>query len=395
MRKMISRIARSGFLSQYKSTPEYYQSTHLRLIKSGNEFFELLEQLIRDAQHSIHLQTYIFAHDETGKRIARALEDAARRNVLVYMLVDGYASQGLPDSLINQLTKAGIHFQYFDPLLKSKYFYFGRRLHHKVVSVDDQYALVGGINISDNYNDTVAASAWLDWALFVEGDIAAALREICGRRIKKEEPKILHTKILQDVGYPVRIRINDWVRRKKEITASYLDMLRKATSQVTIMSSYFIPGKEFRRQLARAAKRGVKIRVVMGHQSDVMLSKNAERYMYQWLLRNKIEIYEYLPKILHSKIATCDGKWLTVGSYNVNNISAYASIELNLDLQDTSFVKHVDERLNQIIELDCVLITEEDYKMRTTLWHEFIQRSAYDIFRLMFFIFTFYFKQRE
>jgi cardiolipin synthase len=113
------------------------------------------------------------------------------------------------------------------------------------------------------------------------------------------------------------------------------------------------------------------------------------------MLRNKIEIYEYLPKIVHSKVATYDSKWLTVGSYNVNNISAYASIELNLDVSDASFVQHVEKRLNRIIEMDCILITEEEYKMRTTLWQQFLQRSAYDIFRFILFIFTFYFRQRE
>jgi cardiolipin synthase len=172
-------------------------------------------------------------------------------------------------------------------------------------------------------------------------------------------------------------------------------MLRSATSHVTIMSSYFLPGKELRKQMALAAKREVKIRVVMGSYSDIMLARYAEQYMYRWLLRNNVEIYEYLPKIIHSKLATADGKWLTVGSYNVNNISAYASIELNLDVNDVKFVQLVQDRLNRIIALDCILITEEEYRMRATLWQRFLQRSAYDIFRFTFFIFTFYFKQRE
>jgi len=391
----------SGLLKRGDKNLAYYPCKYLRLVKSGSEFFELLEEMIQKAKHTIHLQTYIFEDDETGIRIARALEDAARRNVKVFVLADGYASQGLPEAFVKQLKEAGIHFQYFDPLLMSKNFYFGRRLHHKVVTIDDQYAMVGGINISDNYNDTVEAAAWLDWAIFVEGNIAQALSEICERRIKNDNSKVRRQvvpsadNVENHSAYHVRIRINDWVRRKKEITTSYLEMLRKATSHVTIMSSYFLPGQELRKQLSLASKRGVKIRVVMGHHSDVSVARYAEKYMYRWMLRNKIEIYEYLPKIVHSKLAMYDTKWLTVGSYNVNNISAYASIELNLDVDDASFAQHVERRITRIIEMDCILITEKEYKMTTSLWQQFLQRSAYDIFRLVFFIFTFYFRQRE
>jgi cardiolipin synthase len=392
-------MARSSGLLKSKSVPrEYFDCQYLRLVKSGSEYFELLEELIQKAENTIHLQAYIFEDDETGTRIAHALEEAAKRKVSVYALVDGYASQGLPKSFLERLKISGVHFQFFDPLLKSKYFYFGRRLHHKVATIDNRFALVGGINISDHYNDTIDAPAWLDWALFVEGDIVKELSAICAKRVKgiASEGKLIESPSLDGkANFQLRIRINDWVRRKKEITNSYLDMLRKATTEVTIMSSYFLPGKHLRRQLILAAKRGVRIRVVMGHHSDVMLARYAERYMYRWLLRNKIEIYEYLPKIVHSKLAMADNNWLTVGSYNVNNISAYASIELNLDVRDNSFVQHVTNRINRIIELDCILITDEEYKSRTTLWQQFLQRSAYDIFRVMFFIFTFYFKQRE
>lgn len=397
-RRILSRMARASYFPAIlKQAPEYFPCSHLRLVRSGYEYFELLESLIHSAKQVIHLQTYIYEDDETGERITKALEEAASRNVKVYLLVDGYASQGLTDEYIKRLQTSGVHFKFFDPLLRSKHFYLGRRLHHKVVTIDDRFAMVGGINISNNYNDTVHDAAWLDWALYVEGEVASALRTICARRVMSAKETKTQSILPQSVKgkYQIRIRINDWVRRKREITLSYLDMLRKANSHVTIMSSYFLPGKEVRRQLSLAAKRGVKIRVVMGKRSDIAMARYAERYMYRWLLRNKIEIYEYLPKILHSKMATCDSQWLTVGSYNVNNISAYASIELNLDLRDPEFVRHVEERLNKIIELDCLLVTEDDYKMHTTLWDQFLQRSAYDIFRFLLFVFTFYFKQRS
>ena len=369
--------------------------SNVRLVRSGSEFFELLEGMIHGAGHFIHVQTYIFKEDETGLRITRALVQAAERGVKVYLLLDGYASQGLSEQFLNKLEESGIFFKYFDPLLKSKYFYFGRRLHHKLVVIDGVEALVGGINISDNYNDTFLGAAWLDWALYVEGEPVREIQQVCERRTQTSPPgRALMIRDDQPVC-PVNVRINDWVRGKRQITNGYLRMMQNAESRITIMSSYFLPGKALRRQLVAAIQRGIRVRVVLAGISDVRFAKYAERYMYDWLLRNGIEVYEYQPRILHAKLAVCDGKWLTVGSYNVNNISAYASIELNLEIKNTPFAQNAERRIDKIIERDCVQITEEVLHRKFGLVGRFLQRSAYDIFRILLFLFTFYFKQRE
>ena len=139
----------------------------IKLIHGGKEFFELLEKLIDAARHSIHLHTYIFDADETGKRIGDALIRAAKRGVKIYMLVDGFASKNLPEAFIDDFKKAGILFRFFEPFLKSKSLYFGRRMHHKVFVSDGSHSLVGGINIADHYNDVAGHKAWLDYALYV------------------------------------------------------------------------------------------------------------------------------------------------------------------------------------------------------------------------------------
>ena len=371
----------------------------IRLVRSGFEYFDLLTQLIHAAQKSIHLQVYIYEDDETGKQIADALIDATKLGVNVFVVVDGYASQDLPNAFIHKLALSGVQFRFFNPLLKSKYFYFGRRMHHKILVVDGCKAMVGGINISNNYNDTVESPAWLDWALCVEGEVATRLEYVCEDLRKFEILEVTKTHLRRKkqllTEQPISVRINDWVRGKKEVTASYLKMLRNAQSQVTIVSSYLLPGKLFRRNLRVASKRGIKIRLVMTGMSDVVIAKYSERYMYRWLLRNGIEIYEYEKNILHGKMAVCDGQWLTLGSYNVNNISAYASIELNLDVHNPSFARHVEQHVEAIIQNDCKRITVEEHRSRETLLNQFLERSAYDIFRFLLFLFTFYFKQRE
>lgn len=127
----------------------------------GKGYFALLLQLIHKAVDSIHLQVFIYDDDETGKNAAEALKAAAGRNVAVLLLVDGYASQAMSQRFIDELRDAGIQFRLFEPLLKSKYFYFGRRMHHKIFVADANFPLVGGINMPNRYNDIPEEDAWL------------------------------------------------------------------------------------------------------------------------------------------------------------------------------------------------------------------------------------------
>jgi len=381
--------------------PAYTRHNRVQLVHGGAEYFQHMEAMIREASHSIHLQTYIFEEDRTGQLVADALMEASLRGVDVYMLLDGYASRDLSDRFVQRLRHAGIRFRFFEPVLKSDSFYFGRRLHHKVLVADGCRALVGGVNVSDRYNDLPGDPAWLDWAIGVEGEAAAELHRLCVRlwvKFPVETKKILARErpFIPDPSLDclVRLRQNDWVTRKNEITRSYLQMFSDAQTDVIIMSSFFLPGRLFRRHMQRAARRGVRVRLILAGTSDVKIAKHAERYMYRWLFRNNIQIYEYPHNVLHGKIAVYDGKWVTGGSYNVNNISAYASIELNLDVLNPAFAGLVQESLEEIIAAQCIRITEQDYKTSYGLFSMFIQRLSYETVRLIFFLFTFYFRQR-
>jgi cardiolipin synthase len=381
-----------------KHPANYFIHNHVQLVRGGKGYFNLLEKSVNEATYSVFFQTYIFDEDETGLRISVALKNAARRGVNVFLLLDGYASQNLSGKFIEDLRGSGIYFRWFDPILKSKNFYFGRRLHHKVVVIDSFKALVGGMNISNRYNDLPDQPAWLDWALYVEGEVVPILEDICKKRMRYHRYKLNghHPEFERPHSdCPVRVRVNDWVQNKRQISRSYLEMLSQATSHITIMSPYFLPGNELRRRMAKAAKRGVKIKVILAGVSDIPVAKWAERYVYNWLFKNSIEVYEYQKNVLHGKIATYDRKWVTIGSYNVNNLSAYASIELNLDVNYPDLAKEAEHRLNEIIKQDCVLITPEGYKKKTHLFQKIAHWISYEGLRLLLFLSTFYFKQKE
>lgn len=387
-----------------KRNSVYTSGNRVKFIAGGSGFFHLLEQLIDQAADSIHLQTYIYAEDETGIRVADALMRAAQRNVAVYLLADGYASQSLSASFIHKLKEAGIHFRFFEPVFRSKYYYFGRRLHHKLLVVDGRHAMVGGINISNNYNDLPGSPAWFDFALHIEGKIVQQLCILCWKTwngyprtmdLTPCEKKLTGFNLMPGENSQVRMRRNDWVRRKNQVSRSYLEIFRNASSQIIIVSSYFLPGIHFRRSISKALNRGVNIKLLLAGVSDIKISKQAERHMYRWLFRNGIEVYEYQHCVLHGKMAICDDQWLTTGSYNVNNISAFASIELNLDVHDERFVRQVKQHIETIIEKDCLRITEKEFNTHYHLLSRLWQKTCYLAIRLIFFLFTFYFRQRE
>jgi cardiolipin synthase len=388
--------------NKHVSVINYTTHNKVVLVRGGKKYFDLLEHIINRAHTILHLQMYIFNDDETGNRIINALLKAAERGVQIFIVLDGYASRTISKTSIENLKSAGINFRWFNPIFKSRYFYFGRRLHHKVAVADASVGLVGGVNITNRYND-LDEPAWLDWALHVQGEACLQLNKICtgiwnkSRWGKRRATRFIHPAktTMHNENCLVRARVNDWVRGKKQITKTYMEMLKKAQHSVIIMSSYFLPGLLIKKYLKAAAKRGVQIKIIVAGVSDVQLAKQAERYMYNWLLKNKIEIYEYKKTVLHGKLSTYDEKFVTVGSYNINNVSAYASIELNIDVMDTAFAKKTEADLQKIICNECIEITQAAYKRKQTVFVRAWQRMCFDTYRVILYLFTFYFKRRH
>jgi cardiolipin synthase len=161
------------------------------------------------------------------------------------------------------------------------------------------------------------------------------------------------------------------------------------------MTSYFWPPQRLLRSMAKASERGVKIKLILTGKADVPLAKYAERYLYKWLFRHNIEVYEYQRNILHGKSAVCDNKWLTIGSYNVNNISAFASVELNLDVKDDNLTTELNQKFEAIIANDCVQISKETFWASSGVSSKVFYYLAYRIIHMVFFMFTFYFTRRR
>lgn len=362
---------------------KYLEAEDIQLVLSGKNYFELLEQVIAGAREVLHLQTYIFETDETGLRVINALKQAAAQGVKVFLLSDAFGSFPFKKEVAKDLLQNGIRFRLYSPLLSSESLFFGRRLHHKIVVADKYVSLIGGINVADKYNFSGTDEAWLDYAVLVKGKVCEYLDILCEETFSKKRRSALaawEAKTSREIRGDhklIRFRRNDFIKRKSEIHHSYMESIRRAESSITIVASYFLPGYHFRRLLKLAAARGVKIRIILAGVSDVNSVKLAQNYLYEFYLSNKIELYEWKNSVLHGKAMIVDNTWVTIGSYNLNFLSRYISIELNADILDTTFVKTFDNHIKKILSSSCSIVQLDQYKKSLTFFGRFKMKLAY------------------
>src|SRR6056297_373039 len=369
-----------------------YSSEKIELVHSGSDFFDRLRYLIAHATSEVHLQTYIFENDATGKEVAKALKEAASRNVKVYVLLDGYGSSSLSAHFINDLIAHGINVRFFAPFFSMNSIYLGRRLHHKVAVADGEIALVGGINNADKYRGTQTEQPWLDYAVQIkDAGMATHLERLCKMIYSKksrESISVTKNRFRLSKGVSAHIVQNDWLHRKNEIYDAYTNAIENAKKEITILGSYFFPGRRLSKALYGASRNGVKVKLILSGVSDVPLARRATNHLYTSLIKGNIELYEWKNSVLHGKVATVDQNWATVGSFNLNHLSAYGSIELNIELISKEFSTTMAASLEGVIA-KCEKITVDTLKTRGNLFARILNWSVYRLVRILFRIATY------
>ena len=373
-----------------RSKHDYKNGHSVELLRSGESFFAANIKAIDQAKHYIHFQSYIVDEDETGMRIIDALVRAAERGIRTYLLLDAFGTKYLSGSFIKKIEDSGILFRFFSPVFITRGFQLSLRLHHKVLLVDGETAIIGGMNFANRYHGTTQLREWLDFALIVKGPECAHINSILKKLwnktfLSKQERshEIIHSTKFYEENVRLRVLENNWYHNKIEILTSYRSAFKHAHDRMIIFASYFLPGRNERKLLRNASRRGVDITIVLSAESDAPMFKRATNFLYDFILRNNIKIYEYLPSNLHAKVATVDGKWCTIGSYNLNHLSDYGSIELNVDVLDTRFAGQFEKLLLEIIEKDCKQVTFEDYMRRRTWLYQFSDWFSYQMIRLL------------
>nr|MBA2815116.1 Inner membrane protein YbhL [Candidatus Pantoea persica] len=273
--------------------------------KNGKAFFPLVFGSIQRAERSVLLETFILFEDEVGKALHRELLAAAQRGVKIEVMVDGYGS---PDRLVNSLTAEAVRFIYYDPrpLVIGMHTNILRRLHCKTVVVDDVIAFVGGINFSAEHNTSYGPEAKQDYAVEVKGpivaDITAYVRQAMGSKAVTRRwwgGRSHRPAVNAQVLYVYRN--ND--DHRDDIEKHYLDMLSTANEDVIIANAYFFPGYRLLREMRSAAQRGVRVRLIVQGEPDMPIVKLGAKMLYNYLVDAGVEVYEYIRRPLHGKVA--------------------------------------------------------------------------------------------
>jgi cardiolipin synthase len=360
------------------------------LLRSGKSYFSACMEAIDNAVQFIHFQTYIFDDDETGRKILDSLIKAALRGVRVYFLLDAYGGRSFPVHLEQEILKAGILFRRFSPSLISKDLQFSLRLHHKVLLIDGEEAIIGGMNVANRYYGKRGSKEWLDFAVSIRGPecvhVLFILKRLWNKTfLKKKElsHETIHNISARKENVRVKVVQNNWYRNKIEILKSYRSALKHSRERMIMLASYFLPGRNERKLLRNASRRGVDITIVLSAESDAPMFKRATNFLYRFILRNNIKIFEYLPSNLHAKVATVDGRWSTIGSYNLNHLSDYGSIEMNVNIMDEKFTGEFEILLQDLIKKDCRQVTFDNYIHRKTWLDRLTDWSSYQMIRFL------------
>jgi cardiolipin synthase len=309
-----------------------------RWLHTGDEAFAIARQAIETARHTIRFESYIYAPGSPGDDYRDLLTAAAERGVHVRVLLDAFGSLTLAESFWDALRKAGGQVRWFNPLSLAR---FNIRDHRKLLACDDTVAIVGGFNVAPVSLGDGVQSGWRDVGLRVTGplvpELAASFDTLFARTDFRHRRLARFRKARSRTGNRVLTpgaelllsgpgRGQDWIRR------SLLGDLARARS-VRIVAAYFLPPLRFRRALTRAARRGAIIQLIFPGLSDIPLMQSATRSLYQRLLRAGIEVFEYQPQVLHTKLILFDHA-VYVGSSNLDVRSFRINYELMLRLTE-------------------------------------------------------------
>lgn len=375
----------------------------IKLLINGAEYFPALETAIGEARQTIHLQTYIYAEDQIGRIISAALIAAVQRGVTVNVLLDGFGSKELPVTHIDMLKKAGVHVAFYRPqispwtLQKERL----RRLHRKVVTIDQRIAFVGGINIIDDYDVPQDMPPRIDYAVRIEGKLVPEIvqsaekmwRNSTHSRVARINANVKNLRrnsmdfirqfgrskkhVLKDAA---AFLVRDNTAHRRDIERAYLYAFNHAQSEILIANAYFIPGRRFRRVLLAARERGVTVKLLLQGRLEYLLML-ATHAFYGLFLEHGVEIYEYRKGYMHSKVAVVDSNWATVGSSNIDPFSLMLSHEANVVIHGHTFAEELRTHILKTIEEGAARVSADDW-LRGNRLKRTVSWMAYGIVRL-------------
>lgn len=351
-------------------------------------------EAIESAKRQIALEMYWFASDKTGVEFASALAKKAEAGVEVNVLYDAVGSVGTDAAMWAEMRARGVRVVEFHPVapwrtrFKWSWLTWNRRDHRKILVVDGRVGFTGGVNLCDEAASVAAGGhGWRDAMVEITGPIghqlghlfAATWRRSGGGPLRDPPVPAPIPDGAPNVVRGVRLLRSGWMGRRRAIRRQYLHRIYASRGFVHLTNPYFVPDRAVVRALVRAARRGVDVRILLPAESDVPITRYAARAVYGRLLRAGVHVHEYAGRVLHAKTAVIDGRWSTVGSYNLDYRSWKLNLEVNAVIVDDAFGTKMEDAfqrdLKQAPEVDAGA-----FRMRS-LSDRLFERIAYALRR--------------
>lgn len=339
----------------------------LVLLQDGPATYEAMFTAIRQAKDHINLETYIFEDDVVGRQFADLLLQRQAAGVQVNLIYDSVGCLNTPKAFFARLTAGGVNVLEFNPINPlagdGKKWLLNNRDHRKLLVVDGRAAFLGGINISGAYSSrpftkstrkksatalkTAQTMGWRDTHLQIEGPVVAEFQKLFLETWKKQQGQPLaqknyFPKISKQDNTMVRALGSTPDDPHSHIYLTLLSAINNAERRVYVTNAYFAPDPQLVKSLTAAARRGLDVKLILPGYTDSWAVFHAGRSHYSTLLRAGVNIYEWRGTVMHSKTASIDGVWSTIGSTNLDWRSFLHNNELNAVILDRDFARQMD-----------------------------------------------------
>jgi cardiolipin synthase len=321
------------------------------LLVNGDRIFPPILEAIRGAEHSIHLETYVYWRGEIADEVAEAIRERASAGVECRVLLDAAGSAKMRPALVRELRDAGARVIRFRPPKPHLIGRVANRSHRRVIVVDGRVGFTGGVGIADEWTgDAEGPDHWRDTHLRIEGPAVQELQGTFAEHwVEATGEALIGERLLPEIepiedGVPMQIVRSGSAVGDSNVEVLYFLAIASAEHALDLTAAYFAPRPPFVQALCDAAQRGVRVRILVpGPHADKKFVRLAGRNIYADLLEGGVEVYEYQPTMLHAKSLIVDGCWCSIGTVNFDNRSFQLNDELTVSIFDGGLAEQLGD----------------------------------------------------
>jgi cardiolipin synthase len=335
--------------------PAIIPGNAIQPLENGDEIFPQMLGAIAAAARTITFETYIYWSGDVGTQFARALIERARSGIQVHVMLDWLGSKRIDEKIIERMKAAGIQVVRYHALRWYSIARINNRTHRKVLIIDGQVGFTGGVGIADQWSGHAQdPDHWRDLHFRVEGPVVGQMQAAFLDNWIKTTGNVLHgdgyfPDLRERGNLEAQLFISSPSGGSASMRLMYLTAITAAESSIDIAAAYFIPDRLMTEELVKVCKRGVRIRVLVPDKhTDSQVVRIVSRREWGPLLECGVEIYEFEPTMLHTKMLIFDGFMVSVGSTNFDTRSFELNDEASLNIYDSSFAT----RMTHLFEAD-------------------------------------------